>query len=368
MAESFDPPVGPADPAVVDDPADLTPAWLTAVLRSKGHQVTVRSVRHERIGTGQIGASYRLHLGFAEGAPSVPSTIVAKLAAGSAEARHRVGEGYHKEVRFYLDLAPLVAVNTPTCWYAAITDDMHSFTLLLEDLTPSVPGKQVDGCTPDQAADAVANLAGLHAPLWRSPVLDQHASWLRPLDEAAGNFLGGLMVGATDQFVDLYTAELGPENAATLRRSAALIGRWSSAGNDIVSITHGDYRLDNLMFPPAGPGVAAVDWQTTSAGPPLRDLAYFLGNSLAPEARRAHESDLVDVYLAALASHGVVHPAERAFQDYRLGMLQGPLITVLGRIYATAEPSAAADEMFLTMATRSCAAIRDLQSLELLEN
>ena len=64
-----------------------------------------------------------------------------------------------------------------------------------------------------------------------------------------------------------------------------------------MSITHGDYRLDNLMFPPAGPGVAAVDWQTTSAGPPLRDLAYFLGNSLTPDLRRAHESDLVDSYL-----------------------------------------------------------------------
>ena len=49
-------------------------------------------------------------------------------------------------------------------------------------------------------------------------------------------------------------------------------------------------------------------------------------------------------------------------------MLQGPLITILGRVYATAEPSPAADEMFLAMATRSCAAIRDLHSLELLEN
>jgi Phosphotransferase enzyme family len=355
-------------PAVVDDPVDLTPDWLTAALRSGGHEVTVRSVSHERIGTGQIGASYRLQLGFVERNPSVPATIVAKLAAGSAEARERVGEGYHKEVRFYQDLAPLVAVNIPKCWYAAISDNMHSFTLLLEDLAPSLPGKQVDGCTPDQAADAVANLAGLHAPLWRSPVLEQHAKWLRPLDEAAGNFLGELMVGATDQFVHLYDAALGPANAATLRASAALIGRWSSAGADIMSITHGDYRLDNLMFPPAGPGVAAVDWQTTSAGPPLRDLAYFLGNSLAPELRRDHEKDLVTVYLAALEGHGVNHPAERAFDDYRLGMLQGPLITVLGRIYATAEPSAAADEMFLTMATRSCAAIRDLDSLELLKN
>jgi hypothetical protein len=49
------------------------------------------------------------------------------------------------------------------------------------------------------------------------------------------------------------------------------------------------------------------------------------------------------------------------FDDYRLGQLQGPLITILGCIYGvTAERSPDADEMFLSMATRACGAIRDL--------
>ena len=356
----------PAGTAFVDDPAEITPEWLSGALRSNGHEATVTAVTYERIGTGQIGASYRLHLKFAEPPLTVPPTLVVKLAAGSDAARERVRDGYLKEVRFYLDLAPLVAVNTPTCWYAAISDDKKSFTLLLADLAPAIPGRQADGCTRDQAADAVANLAGLHAPLWGSPILAEHSSWLGRLDASAGEFLGELMVGATEQFIDAYADALSSEDAATLRAAAALIGRWSSAEIDIVSITHGDYRLDNLMFPIDGPGVSAVDWQTASTGPPLRDLAYFLGTSLTPDLRREHEEELVALYLSALQKHGVDHPAERALRDYRLGMLQGPLITVLGRIFATAEPSAAADEMFLAMATRSCAAIRDLKSLELL--
>lgn len=351
---------------VVDDPAELTPEWLTGALRANGHEVTVAGVSYEAIGTGQMGASYRLHLDFAGDPKSVPPTLVVKLAAGSAEARDRVGQGYRKEVRFYLDLAPLVAVNTPVCWYAAITDDMHSFTLLLQDLAPSIPGRQADGCTAEQASGAVANLAGLHAPLWCSPLLDKHRDWLAPMDAATGDFIGQLMVGATEQFVELYAGALRPQDVATLRAVSAVIGRWSTAGNDVFSVTHGDYRLDNLMFPPTGAGVSAVDWQTTSTGPPLRDLAYFLGTSLTTELRRENESDLVAGYLEALASHGVEHEAGRAFDDYRLGMLQGPMITVLGRIFATAEPSAAADGMFLAMATRSCAAIRDLGSLDLL--
>ena len=41
------------------------------------------------------------------------------------------------------------------------------------------------------------------------------------------------------------------------------------------------------------------------------------------------------------------------------------MITTMGCAFATGDRSAAADAMFLAMATRSCAAIRDLDSLEL---
>jgi aminoglycoside/choline kinase family phosphotransferase len=361
-----------AGSGVTDDPSSLTPEWVTAALRSAGHDVLVRAVTFERIGTGQIGASYRLHL---DATGPVPATLVAKLAAGSSQARERVSEGYRKEVRFYADLAALVAINTPTCWYAAISDDCQSFTLLLEDLAPAVPGQQAHGCRPDQAVAAVQNLAGLHAPLWCNPLLHDHADWLRPMDEATGAFLGELMVGATEQFVERYATRLGAANVETLRRSAALIGRWSTTNDDIFAVMHGDYRLDNLMFAPEGSaagaagaaGVAAVDWQTATTGPPARDLSYFLGTSLSVDLRRTHEREMVEVYVEALKVRGVDYPLERCFEDYRLGVMQGPLITVLGCIYATAEPSAASDDMFMAMASRSCTAIRDLATLELLE-
>jgi hypothetical protein len=69
-------------------------------------------------------------------------------------------------------------------------------------------------------------------------------------------------------------------------------------------------------------------------------------------------------FFRSLAQRGYSYA--QCFEDYRLGQIQGPMITMIGAAYATAEGSTTSDEMFLVMAHRSCAAIRDLKSLSLL--
>ncbi|RAY16228.1 hypothetical protein DPM19_04835 [Actinomadura craniellae] len=343
--------------AVVDAPEGLTPEWLSEVLHAP-----VTAVTWEAVGSGQIGACYRLLL---DGGAGAPRRLVAKLACADPATRTFLGSAYRAEVSFYRDLVPTVAVRTPTCHYAALADDHTTFVLLLEDLHPATQGDQLAGCTPEQAADAAVNLAGLHGPRWCDPTLPE-VPWLSVVQEADARQLSEAFAPAVEIFIERFAGRLAAEDARTLREVADRIADWVLARSDRFGLVHGDYRLDNLIFPPdAAPGVVAVDWQTLSIGHPLRDLAYFLGTGLAPRDRAAHERSLVAAYHTALTGYGVTgYDAEACFEDYRFAVPQGPLITVLGCAYGT--PTERGDQMFLAMAARSCAAIRELGSLDLI--
>lgn len=331
---------------------DLTPERLSAALAA-----TVRTVKVERIGTGQIALCYRLHLT----GDDVPPSLVAKLPSPDPATRRMLAGAYLGEARFYRDIEPSVAVRTPTCYHVAVGED-GEFTLLLEDAAPALPGDQLTGCTVDEAHDAVRNLAGLHGPRWCAPDLYE-SDWLTSTDVEQARLLAELYGPAIETFLDGLDTLIGADDRDTLRACAELTEEWVLARSDRFSLLHGDYRLDNLLFPPGGEnGVVAVDWQTLTVGLPARDLSYFVGTSLEPPVRRKHEQELVSTYHRALLSHGVEdYSVQQCWDDYRFAMLQGPLVAVFGCAYGTRTERG--DRMFAAMVKRSCAAIRDLGSL-----
>jgi hypothetical protein len=348
-------------PLVSADHPRLSAEALTEALREAGHDVVVRGVRAEAVGTGQMAESYRLHLDLAGDRAGVPATLVAKVAGGPIERRTAVAGSYRTEVDFYRHLAPTVAVRVPRCWHAWVSADATDFVLLLDDLAPAVQGDQLGGCTPDEAAAAAENLAGLHGPRWCDPAL--RSSGLGVIDDEAAAVLAEVLVPMTEQFCDRFASRLAPEDRAVLEAVPAVAGAWLVGRPEPFAPVHGDYRLDNLMFGPAGT-VTALDWQTVSLGLPARDLAFLCATGLSVPDRRAHEAEVVATYHRALVAHGVEgYDAAACWDDYRYAMVQAPLIIVLGCAVGT--PTDRGDAMFLAMTERSCAAIRDHGALDL---
>jgi hypothetical protein len=345
---------------LVDGPNGLTAEWLGRVLAAD-----VASVSVTPVGTGQTGSSYRVEVAYARPG-ELPVTFVAKLPAEDPSVRERVAYGYRAEVDFYKTVAPTLAVPLPTCYLSAISADGQSFVLLLADLAPAVQGDQLAGCTLDAAQAAVVALAGLHGPRWCDPAWTDLASTVMPrTDPQSAASMADLARMAADMFLERLGDRMTDINRETLQVFPNAVARWLMLHPDRYALLHGDYRLDNLMFSPNG-SVTVVDWQTISVGLPARDLAYFVSTSLSPKDRLAHERDLVAAYHGALLQHGVTdYSSDECWRDYRLGMLHSPLIATLGAAFSTTTERG--DAMMLVMLDRACTAIRELDTLALID-
>lgn len=107
-----------------------------------------------------------------------------------------------------------------------------------------------------------------------------------------------------------------------------------------VSLVHGDYRIDNMIFEPSGTRILAVlDWELSTLGHPLADLAYQCMQWRLPSAgafrglggidRKAYgiptEAEYVALYCRRTGVDTIPHwPFYLAFSFFRLAaILQG---------------------------------------------
>ncbi|MGH3563162.1 MAG: phosphotransferase family protein [Mycobacterium sp.] len=338
-------------------PTEVTSDWHSDVLSTEVGEVEVLPV-----GTGQTGATYRVSAMYASNPAGLPDTFVIKLPASDDTVRDRVALGYCSECAFYTSVADRVQIPVPQCFHCEIDDVATNYALLLADQAPAVPGDQIAGCGEQQARLAVTALVGLHAPTWCGEEWRAFPGLaMTQLDEAGAKGMGDAARMSAEITVDKLGSKLGDADCDTLTAALDLLAQL-----DRFSLIHGDYRLDNMLFTPDGERVWVVDWQTLGVGLPARDLAYFTATSLEPHLRSAIERDLVSAYHAALLGYGVTgYDRETCWQDYRFGTLQAPLISALG--FAFAAGTDRGDDMIVTMLRRGCQAVRDLGTLELVQ-
>lgn len=350
-------------------PLDIGPDWFNQLFSEIGIAAEVRGLTARSIGTGQIGENVRFVFDYARAGEGAPASLVGKFPSASEASlmTARLLNHYKREVSFYQTFPSVAGRITPDALYTDHDPETNRFALIMEDMAPAMQGDQLQGCSLEEARMALSAAAVLHAAHWEDPALDSF-DWLQGSAAAPAPALGAEMVaGLWEGFKARYAAHLTDDIIEVGDAYAAALPRWGETYSGPFSLTHNDFRLDNMLFgaPDAAKPVAIVDWQTAGKGAPANDVAYFIGAGLTRERRREHEHGLLAYYHERLEAEGIRdYSLEDLGRDYRWFSFYG--ISVAFGAAMLVKQTERGDEMFLTMLRRHVAQVRDNEALALL--
>ena len=139
-------------------------------------------------------------------------------------------------------------------------------------------------------------------------------------------------------------------DANILDMGAELVARFDSyvepnptLGEPPVTITHGDMRLDNMLFFDQSGRACLVDWQTVGVGA-MTDVAYCISTSLPIRRSAVIVKSACSRLSGRWAGHYRSYSFEQAWQEYRRAAFAGFLMGVISAMLV--ERTERGDEMF----------------------
>ncbi len=362
----------PPNPRVPAGLEDVTPEWLTAALRSTGAlgDATVASIDAANMteGRGFAGTLARLSVRYTAPEPGAPHSLIVKLPTENRVMRGvaRANGIYESEVRFYERISSLIELRTPRPYYSSFDSDTGDFVLLLEDLAPARAGDQIAGCSEEEAALAVTEIARFHAAWWETESLAE-LDWMRRPDRDTAGFerlYQRSWARLKSDTGDVLPGPL-PDVAERLGRNVAAVRGVTAQPPQ--TLVHGDFRLDNMFFGVrGGAAFAVVDWQLFRRGRGVFDVAWFLSGCLNPDTRKSWEQDLLGLYVSTLAQNGVAdYGLERCVEDYRLSLLSCLMLGVIAAAAADRDTERG-QALFKALMSRIASAVDDHHVTELM--
>lgn len=361
--------------AMPQNPGEFTAEWLTTALKSGGviKDAAVTSIEVSTIGEGSgfIGQLAQIRPTYDRAEDGAPSSIIAKM-PGASEGGRQIGnlfDFYHREIRFYREIARDVELRAPRHYYSNMDREAQQYILLIEDLAPACVGDQATGCSLAQARLAVESIARFHATWWESPRLAQIGEWMPAINAPVQQVAAGAYAQAWQPFLDMFGATLSPEVKSVCERIGSNVVKIQTAfAQPPLTISHGDFRVDNLFFADDGGELqlAVADWQISTLGRGTFDVAYLLCGGLPSELRREYERELVRLYHDTLVTNGVTgYSFEQCWDDYRLGALFQfvYIVIAVGTLDAANERGMA---LWTAWLQRGAAAVEELNAIEMM--
>ena len=349
---------------------DITTTWVEGVMRGSGNLedgVTVTAVSTERIGEGVgiLSILQRVTPTYS-GATKAPKSLVVKYPTDDPVQRGTADAlvFYIRELTFYRDCAPSAPFKTAKCYGQAIESENTNFTIAMEDISHYRPLNQLDGVSLNDAKIMLEKLADFHAMWWNSPKLPGMQNIFPPILNPTYEMVLPMLWGQGWPNVEQYAGHLLPESVRGIGDIWAANVPWM-LGNLMAPLTlmHGDYRADNMMFDGDEPVV--IDYQIVGTGSGMYDVGYFISQSIATEVRRGHDKELVNIYLERLETHGISIDRDEMWRQYLVSILFCVTygVTVFG---GYAEQNERGQQLATDMLLRSLDCVADNDALKVI--
>lgn len=321
---------------------DITSGWLDSALHRnrvlrKNHVSSVQ-IEAAGLGTGNLSQIARLAVTYESDDPRVPHNMVAKIPTAFLSAR-AIGDqlnSYERETRFYMEVAPLIPMRTPTLIYGDANSRSQRYILIMEDCSGYVPIDQVKGLDAELSRLITLKAADFHARWWNAKDLYRFKWMPRPRGPIVRETIDVLrksmdILAKSDDFKRVLPAGGWEVCLKVYDKSEAMI---DSVTDNNLTIIHSDFRSDNFFLDKDHPDdpLVVFDWQMVQVSRGIFDLAYLFGASMTVELRRQIEKDMVRLYHERLVQHGITgYSLDQCWNDYIKGWLMYTYILVMAQ-------------------------------------
>ena len=303
--------------------------WLTRTLRHSYPGVSIASMEVVELIEGHTTKA-RIAVAYAPGADAgLPTSLCLKA---NWSGNPMSSDACVCEARFYRNLASVLPLPAPHCYYADWDDDAQGQQglLVLEDMILRGGSfvNSVEGISLDEMRNSLTGMAAIHGSSWEHPELERQ-EWLPVAmgPDTHGDDYWSMMEtyfadhNAIPERVAIFP-EWMAENPERLRTAWRQLREHDQRSTAPRCLVHGDSHLGNSYGLPNGERLW-FDWQIVRRGRPWRDYSYFTIGSLAIEDRRKAEKDLLLHYLDCLAAFDVHLDFDEAFDEYRRWVIWG---------------------------------------------
>lgn len=315
--------------------SEITSDWIQNVLKWDEKDAKIEKIKQIGVGNGMLGEIYRVQ--------TTTKSFVIKFSPKENDFLLQM-QPFEREAKTYELLgvsAKKLKGYFPKHYWTKYADD-GSGIIVMEDLTvfeavveDALKGLEIKHIK--AALKSIAKIHALHAHVSNNDAKSVTFDWM--LNKSSKGLIAIIenALSETQKIIEnRFSGNFSMEATNKLQKwNTSDILSKSHQKSKLSSICHGDLWSSNIMFyeTKKSPHLSAfiIDWQFTTLGNPLIDVAFLVLSALEPELRKQQEKVLVRYYYEALkkAMHIFLdYSFQDCWEDYQLAKNYGTLMSL----------------------------------------